>query len=306
MDPISIRFGGYQPPTSVHTKAVEIFGRCLADRLGDRVRFSFDGNVTVSGQTMTSLLERVENGAFDMCYVSTSYLAERVPEFALFDLPFTINDREQAYRVLDGPLAQILADKLSACSGYRVLGFWDNGFRHFTNRLRPIHEPADCKGMRIRTLLSDLHGRVFRMLGFEPVALDVKDLVGSVRTHIVDAQENPLTNFYNFAIHKHHRHITLSGHFFGAAVLLCHNAGYASWPAEVRQAVNEAAGEATDRQREFATAEDTDVLVKLNPDETEIVRLSDAERSLFVDAVAPIIDQQRDVFGNVLFGYLTS
>ncbi len=304
MDPITIRFGGYQPPTSVHSRAAEIFGRRLTDRLGGIVRFSLDGNVTASGQPVTGLMEAVENGAFDMCYVSASYLAARVPEFSLLDLPFTINDREQAYRILDGPLARILTDRLAACSGYRVLGFWDNGFRHFSNRLRPIREPADCKGMRIRTLLNDLHGRVFRMLGFEPVALDVKDLVGSVQNHIVDAQENPLTNFYNFAIHEHHRHITLSGHFFGAAVLLCHNAGYASWPAEVRQAVNEAASEATARQREFAAAEDSNVLARLNPDETEIVRLSDAERALFVEAVAPVIDQQRAALGNDMFDYL--
>jgi TRAP-type C4-dicarboxylate transport system substrate-binding protein len=304
MDPISIRFGGYQGPNSVHSRAAEIFGRCLSDRLGELVRFSLDGNVTASGQSAAGLLKGVETGAFELCYMSASYLAERVPEFSLLDLPFTINDREQAYRILDGPLAQILADKLAACSGYRLLGFWDNGFRHISNRLRPIREPADCKGMRIRTLLSDLHGRVFRTLGFEPVALDVKHLVESVRNHTVDAQENPLTNFYNFAIYEHHRHLTLSGHFFGAAVLLCHGAGYTSWPAEVRQAVDEAAREATARQREFAAAEDIDVLARLNPDNTKIVRLSDPERALFVEAVAPVIDRQRAALGNDMFDYL--
>jgi C4-dicarboxylate-binding protein DctP len=304
MDPIPIRFGGYQPPTSVHSKAAEIFGRRLADGLGGGVQFDLDGDVTASGQAVTSLMEGVETGAFDLCYVSASYLAARVPEFSLLDLPFTINDREQAYRVLDGPLARILADKLAARSGYRLLGFWDNGFRHFSNRLRPIREPADCKGMRIRTLLNDLHGQVFRTLGFEPVALDVKDLVASVRNNTVDAQENPLTNYYNFAIHKYHRHITLSGHFFGAAALLCHGAGYAAWPAEVRQAVDEAASEATARQREFAAAEDNGVLARLNPDQTEIVRLSDGERALFISAVAPIIERQRAVLGDELFDYL--
>jgi C4-dicarboxylate-binding protein DctP len=304
MDPITIRFGGYQPPTSVHSKAAEIFGRRLADGLGGGVQFDLDGDVTASGQAVTGLMEGVEIGAFDLCYVSASYLAARVPEFGLLDLPFTINDREQAYRVLDGPLARILADKLAACSGYRLLGFWDNGFRHFSNRLRPIREPADCKGMRIRTLLNDLHGQVFRTLGFEPVALDVKDLVASVRNNTVDAQENPLTNYYNFAIHKYHRHITLSGHFFGAAALLCHGAGYAAWPAEVRRAVDEAASEATARQREFAAAEDSGVLARLNPDQTEIVRLSDGERALFIKAVAPIIERQRAALGNEMFDYL--
>jgi tripartite ATP-independent transporter DctP family solute receptor len=304
MDPIPIRFGGYQPPTSVHNRAAAIFGQNLVDKLGGFVRFRLDGNVTASGLSATELMNGVETGAFDLCYVSASYLAERVPEFALLDLPFTINDREQAYRILDGPLTQILTDKLAACSGYRLLGFWDNGFRHFSNRLRPIREPADCKGMRIRTLLNDLHGQVFRMLGFEPVPLDVKDLVASVRNQTVDAQENPLTNYYNFAIYEHHRHLTLSGHFFGAAALLCHGAAYASWPNDVRRAVDAAASEATSRQREFAAAEDSGVLARLDPDQTEIVRLSDGERALFVEAVAPVIEKQRAALGNEMFDYL--
>ena len=304
MTPIAIDFGGYQPPTSIHNKAAEVFGRRLADRLGDEVRFSLDGNIIESGHKAADLLTMVENGTLALCYFSTSYLAERVPEFALFDLPFLIKDRDQAYAVQDGPLGQILADKLVACSGFKLLGLWDNGFRHFTNRLRPIHEPADCTGMRIRTLFSDLHGEVFRRLGFEPMVLDVKDLLAGVKDGTIDAQENPLTNTYNFGVHEHHRHITLSSHFFGAAGLLCHNASYLSWPADVRQAVDDVAGEATAHQRRLAAAEDTRVLPLLEAGETEIVRLSELERALFVDAVAPIIDDQRAKFGNELFDHL--
>ena len=68
--------------------------------------------------------------------------------------------------------------------------------------------------------------------GFVPVRLDVKELRGAVENGTVDAQENPLTNTYNFDIHKHHRYITLSGHFFGVATLLCHNPTFQAWPVD--------------------------------------------------------------------------
>ncbi len=304
MTPIPISFGGYQPPTSIHNKAAEVFGRRLADRLGDEVWFSLDGNIIVSGHKAADLLTMVENGTLSLCYFSTSYLAERVPEFALFDLPFLIKDRDQAYAALDGPLGKILADKLAACSGFRLLGIWDNGFRHFTNRLRPIHEPADCKGMCIRTLFSDLHAEVFLRLGFEPMALDVKDLVAGVKDGTIDAQENPLTNIYNFGIHNHHRHISLTSHFFGAAGLLCHKDSYLSWPAHVQNAVDEAASAATTHQRGLASAEDKLMLPLLEQADTDIVLLNDAERALFVEAVAPIFDAQRARFGDELFDHL--
>ncbi len=237
MASIPIRFGGYQPPASVHNKAAEVFGNTLATRLGDDVAFSLDGNIIASGHQAADLLRFVEHGELTLCYFSASYLAERVPAFALLDLPFLLNHRPMAYAALDGPLGQHLAEQLEAHTGFRLLGWWDNGFRHLSNRVRPIQNPGDCRGLRIRTLMSDLHQDVFRRLGFEPVPLDVKDLLASVKSGSIDAQENPLTNIYNFGIHEHHRYITLSGHFFGAAVLLCHRASYDAWPADMQQAV---------------------------------------------------------------------
>ena len=304
MGRIDIRFGGYQPPASVHNRAAEALGRALARRAGEAVRFHLDGDIMASGHKAADLLTLVEGGELTMCYFSTSYLAARIPEFALLDLPFVFDRRDRAHAVLDGPLGRLLADKVRANTGYRLLGLWDNGFRHLTNRVRPIRTPADCRGMRIRTLFSDLHSRVFAALGFEPVALDVKDLVAAVEAGDVDAHDNPLTNIFNFGIHRYHRHITLSGHFFGAAALLCHKASHASWPAEVRQAVAQAAAEATAAQRRFAAAQDTEVLAKLDPAENQVVRLSAAERGRFVAAVAPVIEEQRQAFGDELFRYL--
>jgi tripartite ATP-independent transporter DctP family solute receptor len=304
MPPIYIRFGGYQPPTSVHNRAAAVLGRALADRLGAAVQFDLDGDIVASGHQAAELLNMVETGAMTMCYFSASYLAARVPEFALLDLPFTITDRARAYAVLDGPLGQLLVDRLQTRTGFRLLGWWDNGFRHLTNAVRPIRTPAACAGLRLRTLFSDVHQRVFKLLGFEPVALDVKDLLEGVRSGVVEAQENPLTNTFHFEIYRYHRYITLSGHFFGTAALLCHQASYAGWPAEVRQAVTEAVLEATTAQRRFAAAEDDEVLVRLRQAGNDIIQLTDAERARFVEAVAPVVEEQRRVFGGELFAYL--
>ena len=259
-----------------------------------------------SGHPAADLLPMVESGTLTMGYFSASYLAARVPEYALLDLPFTIHGREQAYGVLDGVLGQLLADKLQARTGLRALSFWDNGFRHLTNAVHPIRTPADCVGLRIRTLFSDVHRKLFKLLGFEPVALDVKDPIAQVRSGAIEAQENPLTNTYNFGIHLHHRYITLSGHFFGAAILLCHHASYAAWPAEVRQAVREAVLEATAAQRQLAAREDEDVLAQLCPPQNVIIRLTDTERTRFVEAVAPVVEEQRHALGNQLCSYLGS
>ena len=90
--------------------------------------------------------------------------------------------------------------------------------RHFSNRLHPIRHPRDCLGMKIRTLDNALHQQVFRALGFEPVTIDVKDMPAAIASGAVDAQENPLTNTLNFGLHRTHRHISMTSHFFGVAL----------------------------------------------------------------------------------------
>ena len=297
MAAITIRFGGYQPPASVHNRAAEVLGGALETRLGGALDFELEGNVMDAGHKAADLLAMVESGAKTMCYFASSYLAERVPEIAVLDLPFVVTSRAQAYAALDGPLGQRLAERVAASTGYRVLAFWDNGFRHLSNRVRPIREPEDCRGLRIRTLSSTLHTETFRRLGFDPVALDVKELLAAVRSGAIDAQDNPLTNIYNFGIHEHHRHITLTAHFFGAAVLLCHKASHDAWPDEVSRAVAESVAEATAAQREFAAAEDNRVRTALAETDNEVIELTDAERERFRAVVAPVVEARSERLG---------
>jgi len=301
MPDLKITFGGYQPPASVHNRAAVVFGDSLRAVLGGDVAFGLTGNIIEQGHKAADLLTMVENGDLDLCYFSTSYLAARVPEFALLDLPFLIDDREKAYRILDRELGALLTERLAAVSGFKILSFWDNGFRHFSNRQHPIRTPADCEGLKLRTLFSELHADVFRLLGFDPVALDVKDLLAAAADGSIDAQENPLTNTYNFGLHKHHPYLTLSSHFFGAAALLCNRQHFESWPKRVQDAVIAAAAAATVAQRKFAAEEDVTVLAKLRESGADIVTLTTDERTAFVDAVAPIVRTLPDKFGDAVF-----
>ena len=304
MRPTHIRFGGYQPPASVHNQAAEILGQQLTAQLGDAVHFELDGNIVDSGYNAADLLTLVESGDLDMCYFSTSYLAERVPELAIFDLPFIIDDRNKAYAAMDGPLGELLAEKVSNSTGYHVLGLWDNGFRHLSNKHRPIRTPADIQGMSIRTLFSELHAEVFGLLGFNPIALDVKKLLSGVQSGDVEAQENPLTNYYKFQIHKYHPYITLSSHFFGVAALLCNKESYESWPMELKAALSLAVREATMEQRRLAVADDEEILKKIIAEKVNIVELEKKERTAFKDAVAPVIEEQQKRLGKELFSYI--
>lgn len=283
-----IRFGGYQPSRSVHTRAARRFGEELVRLLGPRADFRFVEDITRAGRKAAELLVMTEGDELDVCYFSSSYLVARVPSLGLFDLPFRFADREDAYGVLDGEIGRKLARDIAARTGFAVLAFWDNGFRHISNARRAIVRPDDCRGLRLRTLDNEMHRRVFRALGFEPVTIDVRDLAAAVAGRRVDAQENPLTNLVNFELHRTHRFATLTGHFFGAAPVLCNRARFEAWPADVRSAVDAAMAAATSLQRRLAAEEDEICLAQLVADEVEVTRAGQFDRAAFVAAVAEV------------------
>ena len=135
--------------------------------------------------------------------------------------------------------------------------------------------------MRIRTLDNAMHQAFFRRLGFEPVFLDVKDLVRATADGTVDAQENPLTNIVNFGLQRYHHFLSLTAHLFGVALLLTNRERFGRWPADVQAAIHVAAAEATAAQRLAAEAEDDICLRRLIAEGVDIVPAASLDRTAF-------------------------
>ena len=126
----------------------------------------------------------------------------KVPELEMLELPFVMRDRPSAIAALDGKLGALFRDCMHERTAFRVLGFWDNGFRHVTNKVRALRSPQDCKGIRIRTQMSALHGEALRAMGFDPIAADISEFIEQIGSERFQAQENPLTNTFHFGVQR--------------------------------------------------------------------------------------------------------
>ena len=177
---MKLRMAGYQDARSVHTRAMRVLEASLKQSLGDGIAVEFEENIAARGRKVADLLDLVESGELDLCYFSSSYLTARVPALGVFDIPFMLTDRGRTRALLQGALGERVAAEVASRTGYAVLGFWDNGLRNISNRLRPIRRPEDCKGIRIRTLPSEGYHAAFRALGMEPVTIDIRDFVEAI------------------------------------------------------------------------------------------------------------------------------
>ena len=292
------RCGGYQTEASVHTRALRVLAVEIGKHLGPAAEVEIIANVTEQGRKAVDLFEMVAGGELDLCYFSSSYVdARQAPTLAALDLPFLITDRDRVFAKLDGALGERIASEFAAASPYRLLGFWDNGIRHLSNRLHPIRVPSDCAGLRLRTTANALHQEIFASIGFVPVAVDPKDLPEAVASHLVDAQENPLTNLVQFGLYRTHRHVSLTAHFFGFTVVLANGEWYASLPEPVRGALQTAVRAATAAQRRLAVEEDTRCLKLLEEDGVTIVPFAAIDRTAFKACLAGILARETALIG---------
>jgi TRAP-type C4-dicarboxylate transport system substrate-binding protein len=298
---IQIRMGGYGPPSTSFSLSLKRIGDTLAAQFGDRVDIKYVWNIMDLGYRAEDILWLVEHGLLTLGYQSSSYLTDRVPELGFADLPFLFARTQQARAAVDGALGQLLARKIEERVNYRILGFFENGFRHLSNRLRPVHLPADLAGMRIRVLPSQVQARTFELLGAVPLRLDLTEAIAKITAGEIDAQENPLSNTVTYGVHKFHRFHTLTNHFYISRPIFLYRTAFESWPPDLQDAMRAAVQEAIAFQRDLHEREEEDSRRAIVAAGCEIAELTADQHTAFAAAVQPLLREAHREYGNDLF-----
>jgi tripartite ATP-independent transporter DctP family solute receptor len=300
-NPIKIRMGGYGPPSTGFSKSLKLIGDKLEAQFGNDVAIEYVFNIMDHGHKAEDILTLVEDGSMTLGYQSSSYLTDRVPELGFVDLPFLFSSNAQARGAMDGTLGEFLARKTEERVNYRILGWFENGFRHISNRLRPIHVPADMDGMKIRVLPSEIHKRTFELLGAIAMRMDLTEAIAMIKAGTLDAQENPLANTVTYGVHKFHKFHTLSNHFYISRPIFLHRTSFESWPQDLQRAMRAAAREAVTHQRKLAVEEHEQSRKALEAEGCQINALTPAEHDTFVAAVQPLRAEARKTYGEAMF-----
>ena len=252
----NIIIGGYQGSDSLHTKSVEHF----IDEISNDFIVDFEMDVTKNGEKASSLIEKTQQQEIHISYLLSSYFEKILPEIKILDLPYLFNNRKDAYNTLKSDFFDYLDAKLKD-QHLKLLGFWDNGIRHISSKKKLIKTLSDCRGQIIRTTPSPLHVEIFSKLGFKPKPLDVRDFKLAIENNDIDAQENPLTNYWNFRVYKKQKFVTLTSHIFGFCLFVINNDYFNKLSDLKKKFLINKSRETTEFQRRLAISED-DILIK--------------------------------------------
>ena len=278
--PRRVRMAGYSPSTTSFSRGLTHIGDRLESVAGLEVDYLY--NVLEIGYGGGDLRWLVDAGVLSAGYVSMT----DVPELELAALPFLFADSATARAAMDGPLGASATASLEATNNYRILGFFENGFRHVSNDVRPVRNLDDLRGLKIRVL--GAQRRTFDLLGAEAHAIDLTSAIEAIRAGQLDGQENPFANTVTYNIYPFQRYHTATFHSYLSRPIFVHRPTFDAWPGDVQRSVRVAAQEAVALQRELRDEEEMQAQSVIREAGGEIVELPPEARTAFMDAVRPL------------------
>ncbi|MFZ5946227.1 MAG: DctP family TRAP transporter solute-binding subunit [Bacillota bacterium] len=272
------------------------------EKLRDIVKEKTNGQIEIEIHHSASLgeeeqmIESLQMGTIDISTISAAPLTAFVKEYMACDLPFTFASPEEAYKFYDGEIGDILLEKTESL-GMIGLGWWENGFRNFTNNVRPIATPADMKGLKIRTMNSPVHMASVKALGADAVPVPFGELYSALQQGVVDGEENPVANVHSSRFYEVQKHITLSRHFYDPSPLFISKKTMDKLTTEQQKIIKDAAIVARDYMRDFANDQEAGLVEDLKKNGMTVTVLTPEQIKAFQDATKDVYKQFVDKIG---------
>ncbi len=198
-------------------EAVQEMGRLITERTGGRLGVKVYAGGQLGAERDT--LEITSFGGLDLNRVFMSPLNAIEPDTTIPSLPFLFSSQDHMRRVLDGAPGRAILDRLEP-HGLIGLCYYDSGERSFYNTRRPIHSPADMKGLKIRTPNSDLSVEMINGMGANATPMDLGEVYQSLVQGVIDGAENNWPSFESGRHFEAAPYFSLTRHTMTPEVLL--------------------------------------------------------------------------------------
>jgi tripartite ATP-independent transporter DctP family solute receptor len=280
-------------PTDPRHKGAEYFAKVVGDKSQNRVKV----NLFPSGQLgpEREIIKGLESGAIEMTTLATAMLANFVPEFAVFDLPYLVSKPEDITRVIDGKIGAELLQKL-APRGIIGLAYWEASFRHLYTK-KPVASLADLKGMKIRVPGNPVYTAALKAMGANPTPMTVGEVYTALQQGTVDGAENVLSYIYASKHYEIVKNIAMTYHAVLPVTLMISERYYKTLPPDIQKIIVDGSKEAGLFERKLEADSGLQDLEKMK---AAGVKVTTPDLGPFISATKKIYGEFEDKLGKDL------
>jgi TRAP-type transport system periplasmic protein len=266
---IQMKFAHYAEETHPGNLAAKQFAAKVEERTKGQVKVTiYPANVLGSPPEQA---EQVRLGAIDMSLPTQGALDKYVKAFSVVMLPFVYDDYDHVHRVLDGPSLAWFSP-LAEKQGFIILSNWEWGFRNLTNNKRPINEPEDVKGLKIRTPPEIQLQAAMEALGAIVTKIAFPEVYMALAQNVVDGEENPIAVIYHNKFYEVQKHLALTRHVYNNMVHVISTKSWAKLNAEQKKIFQEESKAAGAYMRKAIVAEEADQIAKMEKAGVKVTR----------------------------------
>jgi len=263
--------------------------------MSERLEQLSEGKLTIAVYPSQQLgterqcLELLQIGSVDMTKVSAGVMEGFAPVYRVFSIPYLFADRDHTYRVLDSETGRALLDQGNEFM-FKGLCFYDSGSRSFYTKDRPILEPKDLNGLKIRVMSSPTSIDMVKTLGGAATPISWGELYTALQGGVVDGAENNPPSFYLSRHYEVCKYYVLNEHTSIPDVVLISTHTWNRLSANEKKWLEQAARESVIFQRELWMKAEEEALAAVKAAGTEVII---PDKKPFIDALKPLYESYK-------------
>lgn len=260
------------------------FAEQVKEKTGGSINIQIIPNGTLGSEA--DMISQIQAGALDMAKVSASTLGNFSEKYNAFSVPYVFNDQAHYYSYMDSDSAKAVFESTDD-QGFRGLTWLDSGARSFYTKATAIRTPADLKGLKIRTMDSQMAIDMMNCLGGSATVMGYSDIYTGMQQGVIDGAENNVT-----ALRDHGdvtKYYCFDEHTRIPDMVVIASSVWNKFSDEQKSIVSECAATATEEYKDAWKKFEDEVLDKaVNQNGVELIK--DVDIAAFQAAVQPIYD----------------
>ncbi len=184
----------------------------FADEIEKRLPGQFDFKLFPGGQLGKegALITNIQAGSLEMINVASGVM-KLDKKLGVFDLPWLFNDRAHVQRAMNAGLEPAIRARIEEVGSMKVIGVYENGFRHVINSQRKVSTPADLDGLKVRISGGKFRQGVFQKMGATPQKVSWGETFAALQSGVVDGAEAAAYGFYEQKHYEVAAHLSATG-----------------------------------------------------------------------------------------------
>ena len=249
--------------------------------------------------TSSQLTELVQTGAVEVAFASPGHLGSTIPAVQVFSLHYLFpDDMGRVHEVLSESESTVpqLAEAYAE-SGLKLLSVIPEGWMAWTAN-KPIRQPADFKGVKIRTMVSPLLLKAYEAYGGNPTPMAYSEVYSALQLNMIDAQVNPVFAIEEMGFHEQQSHMIFGYHLPFVSTVVMNPRLFDSLTEEHRRALVETESELDDFIYETQARLNEQRLENIEQaGTTEIIRLEPGQIEDFRELAQPLEEEYVNLAG---------